>query len=372
MDERRQQFAVGVLVFGMMLISGLLILMNSDFSWSPWQEQYQLQVLVDQAPGVSPDTPVRRRGILIGRVAEVEDIDDGALITINVNEGKNVKTNEVARVQTSLIGDAVIEFTPTAAPPEGAQVVQPGGPPLPGMYNPSPTDLIANLQGDLKQTILSLGNAGNEVSKLASQLNKVMSEQDIERINRLIVSLEEASTNFASVMANADEVLGDEAFKTQLKEGLTELPSVISDAKEILGVLELAVESADENLQNLQGLTGPLGERGPEIVDAIESSADNLSELLGEIALLSKNLNRKEGTIGRLIHDDELYRKIAGAVGQASGAITDVRMLINDPELERRIRMILYNVWVATDKLARDPARVARGIFPKNRETPIK
>jgi len=371
MDERRQQFTVGVLVFGMMLVSGLLILMNSDFSWSPWREQYQLQVMVSQAPGVAPDTPVRRRGILIGRVAEVTDTDDGALITINIDEGKHVKTNEVARVQTSLIGDAVIEFSPTSSS-IGAQIVQPGGPPLHGMYNPSPLDLIANLQGDLKQTIISLGSAGEEVAQLANQVNAVLGDQDVERISRLIASLEEASNNFASVMANADEVLGDEAFKTQLKEGLRQFPSVVSDAKEILQVLEIAVRSADENLKNLQGLTGPLGERGPEIVDSIESGVDNLSELLGETALLAKSLNRKDGTVGKLIHDDELYQKLVGTVTQASSAISDVRMTINDPEIQRRIRQILYNVWVFSDKIARDPARVARGIVPRNREVPLK
>lgn len=69
---------------------------------------------------------MRRRGILIGRVAAVEDIDDGALITINVDAEKHVKSNEQARVQTSLIGDAVIEFSPEHSA-QGAQIVQPGG-----------------------------------------------------------------------------------------------------------------------------------------------------------------------------------------------------------------------------------------------------
>ncbi len=39
--------------------------------------------------------------------------------------------------------------------------------------------------------------------------------------------------------------------------------------------LEGALGSADENLKNLQGFTGPLGERGPEIVDSIEGGVDS-------------------------------------------------------------------------------------------------
>ena len=47
-----------------------------------------------------------------------------------------------------------------------------------------------------------------------------------------------------------------------------------------------------------------------------------------------------------------------------------VRKIVGNPELSRRINMILDNVWILTDKLARDPARLARGIV--DRETPIK
>lgn len=377
MEDRSKQFKVGVMVLGTILAAGLLIVLTSDFSLLPFQNEYQLQVLVSQAPGVAPDTPVRRRGILIGRVGEVQDTDDGALITINVQEGKQVKTNEIARIQTSLIGDAVVEFTP--GPGQGNQAVQPGGPPLQGTYNPSPIDLIANLQGDLKLTIQELGRAGGEVATLAERLNAVLGGQDIERIDRLVNSTESAMTSFSSVMQNLDDVLGDEQFKLQLKDGLAQLPTVINDAKEIMRVLEAAVVSADENLRNLQGLTKPLGERGPEIVNAMELSVDNLSELLGEVALLAKNLNSKEGTIGKLIHDDELYRGLASTVSQASqamsqvtGTITELRAVVTDPIIERRIQQILYNVWVASDKVARDPGRVLRGVVSRNRELPIK
>ncbi len=378
MEDRSKQFKVGLVVIATMLITVLLVLLTSDFSWLPFRNQYQLQVLVSQAPGVAPKTPVRRRGILIGRVSTVVDTDEGALITIDIDEGKYVKTNEEARIQTSLIGDAVVEFTP-ARPSQGAQIVEPGGQPLRGMYNPSPLDMMANLQGDLKQTIQALGRAGDEVADMAERLNAVLGGEDVERIDRLVNSTESAMTNFSSVMTNINDVLGDEQFKAQLKDGLAQLPSVITDAKEIMRVLEAAVGSADENLKNLQGLTGPLGERGPEIVDAMEASVDNLSELLGEIALLAKNLNNSEGTIGKLIHDDELYRKLASvvnqasaAMGQATGAIRDARGLINDPHMRRKIRQILDNITAFAQKLAQDPARIVRGIVPGNRELPIR
>jgi phospholipid/cholesterol/gamma-HCH transport system substrate-binding protein len=371
MDDRKKQFRVGAVVFATFIITAVLILMSSDFSWSPFRQQYQLQVLVDQAPGVAPDTPVRRRGILIGRVDSVTDTDNGALITLNIDGEKQIKSNEIARIQTSLIGDAVIDFSPLG-PVANATVVPPGGPPLRGVFVPSPLDLLSNMQGDLKIAIQSLGEAGQQVAQLAEKLNTVLGDADMERLARVMESADSALANFGRVMADVEDVVGDEQFKEELKRGLSQLPSVVSDAREILSVLERTLASADKNLQNLQGLTGPLGERGPELVERLETTVANLSSVFAEAALFAKSINTSEGTIGRLIRERELYDRLGSTVNEAQSAIRDVRLMINDEFIQRRIRQILDNIWVLTDKIARDPARIARGIVPNNRETPVK
>ena len=268
---------MGVVVFATGVITVVLILMSSDFSWSPFRQQYQLQVLVDEAPGVAPDTPVRRRGILIGRVDSVTDTDNGALITLNIDGQKEIKSNEVARIQTSLIGDAVIDFSPVG-PTANATIMQPGGPPLRGIYNPNPMDLLANLQGDLKVTIQSLGEAGQQVAELAEKVNKVLGEADTERINRVMASADTALANFSRVMADVEDITGDEQFKEELKRGLgTDCRRSCPTRVKSLPCLNALWPRRTRISQNLQGLTGPLGERGPELVDRLELSVTNLS-----------------------------------------------------------------------------------------------
>ena len=362
MNERTARFRVGLVVFATLLILAILIVMNSDSSWSPFSEKYQIQVMVDQAPGVAPNTPVRRRGILIGRVADVIDTDDGALITINVDEGKEVKSNEIARVQASLIGDAVIEFVPDQPQPN-AQPVAPGTV-VRGIHNPNPLDLMANLQGDLKQTIVSLGRAGDEVATLANRMNVVLGDNDMERLTRLVESTEKGMREFTQTMENLNEILGDEQFRQQIKDGIAQLPSVVSDARAIMQGLETAVASADQNLKNMQGFTGPLGERGEEIVASLEKSAINLEKLLGEVALFTTSINNSKGTVGMLIHDRQLH-------DQAVMTLNDVQQIVaNLDAMSRKLRPILDDVRVFTDKIARDPGRLARGAV--RRETPIK
>jgi phospholipid/cholesterol/gamma-HCH transport system substrate-binding protein len=368
MNERTKQFRVGVVVFATIVISSILILWNSDFSALPFRGRYQVKMLVDQAPGVAPDTPVRRRGLPIGRVDSVEDTDDGALITLNIDDGKQIKSNEIGRIQSSLVGDAIIEFVP-ASSPVGAAVVEPGQT-VQGMYNPNPMDMMAGMQGDLKQTIVSLGDAGQEVAELADRLNQIMGENDMQRIRQLMDSMDDAMVQFTAVTKNLNDIVGDEEFKSQLKAGLTQLPGLVTDARTIMEALERAVGSADENLKNLQGLTGPLGDRGKFIVDTLEQSVRNLEELLSQVALLSRNINESEGTLGLLIRERQTYDQLQSTLVEANAAIADVRAMINNQHFRMRISQILDDVRVITDKLARDPARVARGIF--DRETPIK
>ena len=87
---------------------------------------------------------------------------------------------------------------------------------------------------------------------------------------------------------------------------------------------------------------------------------------------MGKSINNSDGTLGKLIKDDTLYRQLAGTVSQASAAVQDVRLLVNNPEMRRRVRQILDDLRVFSDKIARDPGRIARGLVPRNRETPIK
>ena len=59
---------LGVLVLSTILVAATLIL----YLGPGFQRTYQLTILCDTAPGVTPETPIHRNGILIGRVDSVK------------------------------------------------------------------------------------------------------------------------------------------------------------------------------------------------------------------------------------------------------------------------------------------------------------
>ena len=76
MNQRYMQFAVGLVVFATMIIGALLATVNSPIPMGlvPWgRGTYRVTIELLEAPGVGPDTPVRKSGLLIGRVESIED-----------------------------------------------------------------------------------------------------------------------------------------------------------------------------------------------------------------------------------------------------------------------------------------------------------
>src|SRR5262245_61528634 len=115
MDERVVQFRVGVMVIATIIISVVLV---AVFGEGPQfiQRGYTINVRFDRVPGVAPDTPVRSRGLLIGRVSSVKFADDNSyvLVTLRIDSDVRLPRNSTCRIVRSVLGDTVIEIEPAA------------------------------------------------------------------------------------------------------------------------------------------------------------------------------------------------------------------------------------------------------------------
>lgn len=113
MEENGYRFGVGVLVLASAAIGVLLI---AFFGAAPtlWVSRYRVTVNFPRAPKVRIDTPVRKSGVVIGRVANVELLKGtkGVELTLELERKHELRMGETPRIATDGIipGDAVIEF----------------------------------------------------------------------------------------------------------------------------------------------------------------------------------------------------------------------------------------------------------------------
>lgn len=351
MDERVIQFRVGVVVIVAAIIGGTLILLFREGDLLT--NQYTIYMDFAEAPGVLVDTPIRKNGVTIGRISHVELRDDGVRLTATIDSKHRLRKRERPRIGTgSLLGDAVVDFVPGRDSDAAAMDFYESGDLIEnGAVASDPLSVLVNLEPDLTSAVRSIDEAGQNMSTAAESFNTLLGNNR-DRLNRISQKTEGALDEFRASMAGVNKIVGDEEINRNLKRSLETLPELLEEVDETfemgrtaIATLQRVGNRAEKNLENLEGFTRPLGERGESLVDNIDRSVRNIDLLLAQLVEFSKALNNRDGTLGRLVYDPSLYDRLNRAVG-------------NVEEVSRQFGPIMNDVRVFTDKIARDPRQL--------------
>lgn len=371
MDEWKIRFRVGAVVVASVVITVVLVMLFGSRP-SFFRRQYLLHVRFAEAPGITVDAPVRKSGVRIGRVSEVKLLDEGGvLVSAKINSHYQLRQNEVCRIGAGSLlgGDAALEFVPRdqqemlkrfdtnqngRLDPEELQAadahIADGDYMYDGKVSSSPVHVLANLEGSIRTAFQSVDAAGREVEKLARTVNQTVGGD--KQVPRIMQKAESALDHFDQTMQALHSIVGDSSMSAKLGKSLEELPTFLAEgrktfakAEETLATIKRAGEKAEANLQNLEAVTKPLRERGPQLVAKIESSAENLNSLLEQLTAFSEALNSGQGTLGKLVHDDEMYQQLQ-------------RVMTNAEDVSRRLRPIMDDIRTFSDKIARDPGQL--------------
>lgn len=357
MDERVVRFRVGVMVLATGFITAILVLLFGDFS-NFGQSTYAIYIAFPEAPGVTRDTPIRKSGILIGRVSNVvfadqEQQDRGfnVIVTARINGKYELKANENCQVNNSILGgETVLEFVPSSdrSRPTTRLV---DGDVAPGVVTPNPLQVFANLESSLTEAIVSVAKTSDQVGRLAGRLGDLLGNND-EQLGRIVNKTELTMDKLRQAVESTNDLVSDPVIKENLKKTIAELPEVLQEMKTTVGGVKNTLQLVDNNLKNVEGLTKPLGERGSQIISNIENSTAKLDTVLQEFSSFSSRLNSQEGTLGQLMNNPDVYQ-------QLNSAAANINCLTRD------LKPILRDVKIISDKLARDPSRVVSGVlFP--------
>lgn len=340
MDERVIQFRVGVVVLASAIVAAILVMLVGAIP-NPFQSKYTIYVGFPTAPGVSIDTPVRKDGVLIGRVANVKLLDEGGVVvTLRIDGQFKLQQSDIVRIgNASLLGDPIIEFVPSGQPGAPKAFLEHGDFRPDGVVAGNPFEafnVLLNLEKDLGNAVRSIDAAGQEVATGARNLNTVVVNNQ-DQLQRLLVKSEAALDSFGLAMSTINEVVSDPELNESLKQTLKDFPEMFAEAKVTLtearttleGFREMS-ERANTNLANIEKFTQPLGERGENIVGNVDSSIESLDLLLSQLGEMAERLNNSDGTLGRLVRDDELYEKLSSAVANIEQVTRDARPIVDD------------------------------------------
>ncbi|HTN75566.1 MAG TPA: MlaD family protein, partial [Pirellulaceae bacterium] len=308
---------------------------------NPLQRKYTLYVGFPTAPGVTVDTPIRKDGVLIGRVSHVKLLDEGGvLVTLRIDSQYKLQKTDICRIaNASILGDAVIEFVPSGRTTVEKVFLSDGDFRPDGIVAANPFEafnVLLNLEKDMKTALRSIDAAGQEVAVGARNLNTVVTNNE-DQLQRILATSETALSNFNTAMVTINGVVGDPELNAALKGSLKELPQMFADAQVTLtearetlaGFKEMSTR-ANTNLTNIEKFTKPLGERGENIAQNLDTSVETISSLLEQLAEMSERLNNSDGTLGKLVKDDELYNRLNRAAASVEKVTRDARPIVDD------------------------------------------
>ena len=409
MDENKLKFGVGVLVIASIGVGIILTFLFGAFP-SVLNDDYSLSVVFPSAEGISPNTAVFRDGVPIGRVSEIRLRDEGGvLVTLAMKRNQVLSHQYVPRIGSGnfVTGDANLEFVRADAlqlpenirkDEELMKAPYSDGEFVPyGKKTPSLFEMQSGIQTSveaIQQAATSIANAGDSVNQLAGEVRQVVGGTD-ERIDAVGVEAVEALEEFQGAIRDVRKIIGNPKTREDLEKSLAALPVLLQDARtalestqrtfesfervgnqfEKVGVVaedtvntaKVTVEGAQRTIQNaektfataertlanIEQFTEPLADRGEELVEEVCRTLVSLDRALNEVADFGESLNNSNGTVKRLLDDDELYFQVR-------------RTVENIEQATARIRPILDDVRVFSDKIARDPRELGvRGAITK-------
>ena len=234
-----------------------------------------------------------------------------------------------------------------------------------------PLAAIANLEDDVRNTLavvqragVALETAGASVNELANSVRGVVTDNE-DNLRDIAGKANQALDQFQAAMTDIRTIVGDPELRARLTQSLDSLPRVLDEAEQALANTKLTMQqfervgaaaeqavgeagatfrSLDRTIVNIERFTEPLGDRGEEIVEKMLASFTNLDQSLIQINQFGTMLNGN-GSLRRLIEDDEIYFQVKRTLGNIESATV-------------RIRPILDDVRVISDKLARDPSQL--------------
>ena len=363
MDERVMQFRVGVFVLFALIVTAIVLVLFGKLPNLIPGRHYTLYVRFDSAGGVTEGTPVRKSGILVGRVSDVQfaDHDEGVLVTVKMDGNRVIYQNEDCYVTRELVGDTMLVFISNPRKPGAGKPVKPNAT-LKGSVSDDPTGLKRALAEPI-DTVMDTGKALTAASKqlgaAAKRVEDILNE-DAQRDVRDI--LRDAAKSLKTIQG----LLGDEENQAKLADAIKRLPDTLDNMNRTFRAteetlrsftersktdgrtpIERMVDTIEMTERTLRKFSESSDPSKPPPADQIAKAMENIGEITTLMRSIMGRIDRGEGSLGALLNDRELYDRLTCAAR-------------NIERISRELKPIVDDARVFSDKVSRHPGVLIR------------
>lgn len=310
---------------GLLVLSGLLLLVYMALRVGKQGfgsgGGYALYLRLDNASGLIKDGEALVAGIPVGRIDDIRLEGKKALLVLRIRDDVKLPRDSTASVKThGVLGEKFIEIVPGNSPDvlgEGG-VLSAGPPP-----------------GDLDRLVASLSEISKDVKRVTERLANVFgTPQGEQDLHDIVVGLRDTATGLRDVI---------ETNRQALRDTIANLRALTAEFRDMLAANR---QNVDETLANARTFSKTLAERTPRITDSLEKLTGDLDQVVAEnrsdlrqtlanlresTAKLSGTIDAAkellvaakspEGTLGKLMTDDSLYRELRSAASELNAVL---------------------------------------------------
>jgi phospholipid/cholesterol/gamma-HCH transport system substrate-binding protein len=290
---------------------GLFVLVGSIiFIWGTMQITnlgddggYELYAIFENAAGLDINAPVRMVGVNIGRVRAIDIIDRKARVILYIDKNRQVDRNATVSIRSQgILGDKFVGVDPGDS---GT------------FYDAGDTITRTHAGTDLDILMESIQTAGQDLSTILSSLRKVLGTEDGERsMIEILENTRSLTANIVSLSAKLDGIAGEN--RGDIREVIANIRQVTEDIREDLPRLTEKLEGAADSVT---GVLSDNRESVKETVTQIRKDAELLEETLESLRTVAKRIEDGEGTVGKLINEDETYVSLNETLGGFNKAL---------------------------------------------------
>lgn len=333
--EMKTEFVVGMFVMAVLAVFFFMTFMVGGIEFTK-KKGYIVYVHFKNIAGLDKKTKVMVAGVVAGTIEAIDLADGQARLTIRMYPGVKLYSDAVASIKPKgLLGEKYLSVDVGQAPP----ALQEG-------------EAITNIEEvvDVDDFIRSIASAGTSMSKLITELNEALEQDDVRTslketllnlsdisgaLNDVIISsnakLEEVLAQVGSLVGSLNMLL--EANAGHLSntmsniDGLTaalgrDAPGLLEDLRATTSELRAILHDARPNINSFIQKANSIANKADSIATKVESVATNAERTLESLGEVSEKISRGEGTIGRLLRDDRLYLSLTNALGGIEQAVS--------------------------------------------------
>lgn len=294
---------VGIFMLIILAILGFFILKIEEIKIGRGSATRKIVAEFDSVAGLDAKGTVRVAGVRKGKITEIELTDAGtARVTMQVDSDVKLRQGAVARVANlGLLGEKYIELDP--------------GPPKAPEFSETATIVLKGSQpASMDDVTNQVATIAEDVKAITASLRKTMSGQTGEQ------RLEEIVENVRAVTAQARLIL--EANRMNIDITAANFRKITDDLR--VEIPRIAA-SIDRVANSLGGTVGENREDLRAIVANLKTLSTDLKTTATNVNSITGQVKSGEGTMGKLIYDDEAYKRLNNTLASVETGVTELK-----------------------------------------------